>query len=204
MRSIVVDENLRADGRGTTEVRPITSRAGFLPRTHGSALFTRGETQAIAVATLGGNLAHHIAHRPGCSNGSRCAQYVISEDICFQSLSLCCARTTQRFSLAARQVARQKPLLLRPQVVFMRTLLLRLSRSKEVEAGNSYCGLHLPSTRPCSCNLQRPNFSLVLCCRLRHVSAEDGCSDRGRAVPSLLPAVLLPALLRRRGTGFGA
>ncbi len=53
MRSIVVEENLRADGRATTEVRPITSRAGFLPRTHGCALFTRGETQAIAVATLG-------------------------------------------------------------------------------------------------------------------------------------------------------
>jgi hypothetical protein len=43
----------RADGRGVTDIRPITSRAGLLPRTHGSALFTRGETQSICVATLG-------------------------------------------------------------------------------------------------------------------------------------------------------
>lgn len=63
MRSIVVEENLRADGRATTEVRPITSRAGFLPRTHGCALFTRGETQAIAVATLG----MHCTPRPSGS-----------------------------------------------------------------------------------------------------------------------------------------
>jgi len=54
MRSLVTQENFRADGRSTTEVRPITSRAGgFLPYTHGCALFTRGETQALAVATLG-------------------------------------------------------------------------------------------------------------------------------------------------------
>lgn len=54
MRRLVVDDNLRADGRSTTEVRPISSRAGgFLPRTHGCALFTRGETQALAVTTLG-------------------------------------------------------------------------------------------------------------------------------------------------------
>lgn len=43
----------RMDGRGSTNIRPITSEAGFLPRVHGSALFTRGETQAIATATLG-------------------------------------------------------------------------------------------------------------------------------------------------------
>ena len=43
----------RADGRKTDEVRQITCRAGVLPAVHGSALFTRGETQALAVATLG-------------------------------------------------------------------------------------------------------------------------------------------------------
>jgi len=45
MRGLVLKEGLRADGRGVSDIRPITSRAGLLPRTHGSALFTRGETQ---------------------------------------------------------------------------------------------------------------------------------------------------------------
>ncbi|KIY96871.1 polyribonucleotidenucleotidyltransferase, partial [Monoraphidium neglectum] len=53
MRGLVLREGTRADGRGVTDVRPITSRAALLPRTHGSALFTRGETQALCVATLG-------------------------------------------------------------------------------------------------------------------------------------------------------
>ena len=53
MRRLVLRDGLRADGRGVTDVRPIASRAGLLPRTHGSALFTRGETQALAVTTLG-------------------------------------------------------------------------------------------------------------------------------------------------------
>lgn len=53
MRSLVLKEGHRADGRGVDEVRPIWSRTGLLPRTHGSALFTRGETQALAVTTLG-------------------------------------------------------------------------------------------------------------------------------------------------------
>lgn len=53
MRNLVLNEGYRADGRGVNEVRPIWSRASVLPRTHGSALFTRGETQALAVTTLG-------------------------------------------------------------------------------------------------------------------------------------------------------
>ena len=53
MRRLVLEEGHRADGRGVGEVRPIWSRAGALPRTHGSVLFTRGETQALAVTTLG-------------------------------------------------------------------------------------------------------------------------------------------------------
>ena len=53
MRSLVLNEGYRADGRGVNEVRSIWSRAGVLPRTHGSVLFTRGETQALAVTTLG-------------------------------------------------------------------------------------------------------------------------------------------------------
>lgn len=53
MRNLVLNEGYRADGRGVDEVRPIWSRASVLPRAHGSALFTRGETQALAVTTLG-------------------------------------------------------------------------------------------------------------------------------------------------------
>lgn len=53
VRTRILDGEPRIDGRGTRTVRPITIRHGVLPRTHGSALFTRGETQALAVATLG-------------------------------------------------------------------------------------------------------------------------------------------------------
>jgi polyribonucleotide nucleotidyltransferase len=53
VRKIILEKNVRADGRRPDEIRPISSSVGLLPRTHGSALFTRGETQALAVATLG-------------------------------------------------------------------------------------------------------------------------------------------------------
>jgi polyribonucleotide nucleotidyltransferase len=53
MRSAVLDTKRRIDGRDLTTVRPILAEVGVLPRTHGSALFTRGETQAIVVTTLG-------------------------------------------------------------------------------------------------------------------------------------------------------
>ncbi|KAL4447781.1 hypothetical protein ABPG75_005000 [Micractinium tetrahymenae] len=53
MRRLVLEEGFRADGRSIDAVRPIWARAGVLPRTHGSVLFTRGETQAMAVTTLG-------------------------------------------------------------------------------------------------------------------------------------------------------
>lgn len=53
VRERVLSGEKRIDGRDTTTVRPIKVRTGILPRTHGSALFTRGETQAIVVATLG-------------------------------------------------------------------------------------------------------------------------------------------------------
>jgi len=53
VRNHILDGEPRIDGRDTRTVRPITIRLGVLPRTHGSALFTRGETQAIVVATLG-------------------------------------------------------------------------------------------------------------------------------------------------------
>lgn len=53
VRGIIVNEKVRPDGRDFTTVRPISSEVGFLPRTHGSSVFTRGETQAAVVATLG-------------------------------------------------------------------------------------------------------------------------------------------------------
>ena len=53
VRSQILEGEPRIDGRDTRTVRPITIRTGVLPRTHGSALFTRGETQALVVATLG-------------------------------------------------------------------------------------------------------------------------------------------------------
>jgi polyribonucleotide nucleotidyltransferase len=53
VRKIILDKNVRADGRKPDQIRPISSSVGLLPRTHGSALFTRGETQALVVATLG-------------------------------------------------------------------------------------------------------------------------------------------------------
>jgi len=53
MRGRIVKEGVRLDGRTTTQVRPITCEIGVLPRTHGSALFTRGETQALVTVTLG-------------------------------------------------------------------------------------------------------------------------------------------------------
>ena len=59
-RTIVVKEKQRADGRAMTEIRPISTDIDLLPRTHGSALFTRGETQSLSVTTLGALGEHQI------------------------------------------------------------------------------------------------------------------------------------------------
>ena len=53
IRNLTLDEGLRLDGRKTTEIRPIWCEVDYLPSTHGSAIFTRGETQALATVTLG-------------------------------------------------------------------------------------------------------------------------------------------------------
>lgn len=53
VRNMILEQGSRADGRGPADIRPITCEVGVLPRTHGSALFTRGETQSLAVVTLG-------------------------------------------------------------------------------------------------------------------------------------------------------
>ncbi len=53
LRKNILDKGLRVDGRGTKDIRPITCEIGVLPRPHGSAVFTRGETQSLGVVTLG-------------------------------------------------------------------------------------------------------------------------------------------------------
>ncbi len=53
LRELIMTTGLRSDGRNATEIRPLTMHVGLLPCAHGSALFTRGETQALATATLG-------------------------------------------------------------------------------------------------------------------------------------------------------
>ena len=59
-RQIVVKEKTRADGRKMDEIRPLSTDIDLLPRTHGSALFTRGQTQALAITTLGALGEHQI------------------------------------------------------------------------------------------------------------------------------------------------
>ena len=53
VRSSILERDVRPDGRGPTEIRPLDAKVGLLPRTHGSGLFTRGQTQVLTIATLG-------------------------------------------------------------------------------------------------------------------------------------------------------
>ena len=53
VRRLITEEKIRPDGRGVAEIRPLSSEVGVLPRTHGSGLFTRGQTQALSICTLG-------------------------------------------------------------------------------------------------------------------------------------------------------
>jgi len=74
MRQMILEENVRADGRKTDQIRPIAVEVGLLPRTHGSALFTRGETQALAVCTLGGE---SMAQRYEDLNGDKYRRFYL-------------------------------------------------------------------------------------------------------------------------------
>ena len=60
MRRAILDEGIRLDGRKTTDIRPIWSEVGYLPGPHGSAIFTRGETQSLSTVTLGTKLDEKI------------------------------------------------------------------------------------------------------------------------------------------------
>ena len=70
-RSIVVKEGIRADGRQMDEIRPLSTDLDLLPRTHGSALFTRGQTQALSITTLGALNEHQIIDGLGLEDQKR-------------------------------------------------------------------------------------------------------------------------------------
>ncbi len=70
-RKIVVEEKIRPDGRKMDEIRPLSAEVDFLPRTHGSALFTRGETQSLSVTTLGALGEHQILDGLGLEDSKR-------------------------------------------------------------------------------------------------------------------------------------
>lgn len=60
IRTMVLDTRKRLDNRGTTDIRPIWSEVGYLPSTHGSSVFTRGETQSLTTVTLGTKMDEQI------------------------------------------------------------------------------------------------------------------------------------------------
>lgn len=70
-RQIVVKEHIRADGRSMTEIRPLSTDIDILPRTHGSALFTRGQTQSLSIVTLGALGEHQILDGLGLEDEKR-------------------------------------------------------------------------------------------------------------------------------------
>ncbi|MEZ4804693.1 MAG: polyribonucleotide nucleotidyltransferase [Bacteroidia bacterium] len=71
MRKMILDESIRLDGRALDEVRPIWTEVGYLPAAHGSAVFSRGETQSVTTITLGGKLDEQLLDAPMLSGYSR-------------------------------------------------------------------------------------------------------------------------------------
>lgn len=71
VRRLITDEKIRPDGRAPEQIRPLNSQVGLLPRTHGSALFTRGQTQALSVCTLGALGEHQIIDGLGIEEEKR-------------------------------------------------------------------------------------------------------------------------------------
>lgn len=74
MRKMILDEGYRSDGRSLEQIRPIDIEMSLMPRTHGSALFTRGETQSLAVCTLGGET---MAQRSESLEGENNARFYL-------------------------------------------------------------------------------------------------------------------------------
>ena len=75
LRDLVLGTQRRLDGRGPADIRPITCEVGFLPRAHGSALFTRGETQAIVTCTLGSS--EDAMRRDGVTGGDEPERFLL-------------------------------------------------------------------------------------------------------------------------------
>lgn len=71
VRRLITEEKIRPDGRKMTEIRPLSADVDLLPRTHGSALFTRGQTQALAITTLGAIGEHQILDGLGIEDTKR-------------------------------------------------------------------------------------------------------------------------------------
>ena len=71
MRKLITIDRVRPDGRQVDEIRPLASRVGILPRTHGSGLFTRGQTQALTVATLAPLGEYQVIDGLGVEEGKR-------------------------------------------------------------------------------------------------------------------------------------
>ncbi len=71
VRRLITEEKVRPDGREPAEIRPLNSQAGILPRTHGSGLFTRGQTQALSICTLGALGEHQIIDGLGVDENKR-------------------------------------------------------------------------------------------------------------------------------------
>ncbi len=71
MRKMILDESIRLDGRKLDEVRPIWTEVGYLPAAHGSAIFSRGETQSLTTVTLGGKLDEQLLDAPMLHGYSR-------------------------------------------------------------------------------------------------------------------------------------
>ncbi|KIH71019.1 polynucleotide phosphorylase [Salinicoccus roseus] len=71
VRRLITEEKVRPDGREPAEIRPLNSQAGILPRAHGSGLFTRGQTQALSICTLGALGEHQIIDGLGVDENKR-------------------------------------------------------------------------------------------------------------------------------------
>ncbi|WP_156823648.1 polyribonucleotide nucleotidyltransferase [Salinicoccus albus] len=71
VRRLITEDKVRPDGREPSEIRPLNSQVGLLPRAHGSGMFTRGQTQALSVATLGGLGEHQIIDGLGAEENKR-------------------------------------------------------------------------------------------------------------------------------------
>ncbi len=71
VRQMIMEKDIRIDGRRLDEIRPLTSKIDFLARTHGSALFVRGQTQALSITTLGALGEHQILDGLGVEEGKR-------------------------------------------------------------------------------------------------------------------------------------